>query len=59
MSKTLLKDSTIALRGAVNGAFANREPWQIVAVTTTTVLSIVWLWNVINQDESMMKFVIF
>lgn len=52
MSKTILKDSTLALRGAVNGAFANREPWQIAAITTTTVLGIVWIWNILNQDES-------
>lgn len=53
MSKQVLKDSAEALRVTVNGAFANREPWQIVAMTTTSVLSAVWLWNVINQDESL------
>ncbi|XP_063703316.1 sphingosine-1-phosphate lyase isoform X2 [Culicoides brevitarsis] len=52
MSKTIIRDSTLALRGAVNGAFANREPWQVAAITTTTVLSLVWLWSLINQDES-------
>lgn len=52
MSKSIVRDSTLALRGAVNGAFANREPWQIAAITTTTVLGIVWLWNILIQDES-------
>jgi sphinganine-1-phosphate aldolase len=41
------------LRAAVNGLFVNREPWQIVAITATTVLSTVWLWEIVNQDESM------
>lgn len=54
MSKALVKDSSQALRGAINGAFTNREPWQIVAITTTTVLSTIWLWNILfNQDESL------
>lgn len=54
MSKQLVKDSPQLLRSAINGAFANREPWQIVAITTTTFLSTVWLWNLfINQDESL------
>lgn len=53
MVKTVVKDSAEALRVAVNGAFANREAWQIVAITTTSVLSAVWVWNAIfNQDES-------
>jgi len=52
----MLRDSAQALRGTVNGAFVNREPWQIVAITSTTVLSAVWLWNLLlNQDESLFQ----
>jgi hypothetical protein len=41
-----------SIRGAVNGLFVNREPWQIVAITATTVLTTVWFLEIINQDES-------
>lgn len=54
MSKALIKDTAEALRVAINGSFGDREPWQIAAITTTSVLSAVWFWNVLwNQDESL------
>ncbi|XP_015178736.1 PREDICTED: sphingosine-1-phosphate lyase [Polistes dominula] len=41
------------LKEIVNHLFQNKEPWQIVTVTTTTVLGTVWIWNfVFCQDES-------
>ncbi|XP_055836776.1 sphingosine-1-phosphate lyase [Episyrphus balteatus] len=45
-------DSIKVLTGGINKTFNNREPWQIMVITATTVLSTVWLWNLINQDES-------
>lgn len=36
----------------INRLFANREPWQVATITATAVLSSVWLWSFINQDES-------
>lgn len=39
--------------GIVNNAFQNKEPWQIVTMTSTATLATVWLWNFIFcQDES-------
>lgn len=50
----LIRDSAEALRVSINGALVNREPWQVVAITTTSVLSAVWLWNLVfNQDENL------
>lgn len=46
------KDAFSFLTRHTNSVFKNREPWQIVAITATSVLSTVWLWNFINQDES-------
>lgn len=37
---------------SINRIFANREPWQVATITATAVLSSVWLWIFINQDES-------
>lgn len=37
----------------INDVFKEKEPWQIVTITTTTLLTSIWLWDVIFQDESM------
>lgn len=36
----------------INDIFQNKEPWQIVTITTTSTLAMVWLWNFVHQDES-------
>lgn len=36
----------------VNNVFQDKEPWQIVTMTTTATLATIWLWNFIFQDES-------
>lgn len=43
-----------SLKGFVNNSFQNKEPWQIVTITTTTVLGTVWIWNFVFQDESLL-----
>lgn len=48
----IAEECTKVLTKSINKACGNREPWQIVTITATTVLSAVWLWNLINQDES-------
>ncbi|XP_053964605.1 sphingosine-1-phosphate lyase [Anastrepha ludens] len=47
-------ECTRTLTGGVNRAFGNKEPWQVAAITATTVLGTVWLWAFINQDESIL-----
>lgn len=39
------------LSGAVNHLFRNKEPWQIVVITTGTVVSAIYLFDLLNQDE--------
>ncbi|KAJ8868903.1 hypothetical protein PR048_030444, partial [Dryococelus australis] len=34
-----------------NRYFMDKEPWQIVSITTTVVLSGVWLWGFVFQEE--------
>lgn len=44
------------MKGIVNNSFQNKEPWQIVSITATTVLGTVWIWNFIFcQDKSKNK----
>lgn len=43
------------LKQFINTQFQNKEPWQIVSITMTTVLTFVWLWDFLNQDESLMS----
>lgn len=40
-------------RSVINNGFAGKEPWQIVTVTTSTVLLTVWLWEFLQHNESM------
>ncbi|KAL9919581.1 sphingosine-1-phosphate lyase isoform 1-T4 [Glossina fuscipes fuscipes] len=42
----------IFITGNINRLFVNREPWQVATVTATVVLSVAWLWNFANQEES-------
>ncbi|KAH0560657.1 sphingosine-1-phosphate lyase [Cotesia glomerata] len=37
----------------INDSFKEKEPWQIVTITTGSVLGAVWVWNFCNQDESL------
>ncbi|XP_058797826.1 sphingosine-1-phosphate lyase [Phymastichus coffea] len=39
-------------KSAINETFKGKEPWQIVGMTSTTILASVWLYNFIFQDES-------
>ncbi|XP_063983868.1 sphingosine-1-phosphate lyase [Diachasmimorpha longicaudata] len=43
------------VKGFVNETFKDKEPWKIVAITTGSVLSAVWLWNFLDQDESVVE----
>ena len=38
-------------KSAINNIFNDKEPWQIVSITTFTVLSTVSIYNFINDDE--------
>ncbi|XP_049837080.1 sphingosine-1-phosphate lyase isoform X3 [Schistocerca gregaria] len=40
------------LKSFVNNSLSNKEPWQIVTMTTGAVLATVWFFDFINQDES-------
>lgn len=39
------------LASAINNLFKDKEPWQIVVVTTGTVVSTIYLFDLLNQDE--------
>nr|KAF7410921.1 hypothetical protein H0235_013528 [Vespula pensylvanica] len=44
------------MKGIVNNSFQNKEPWQIVSITATTVLGTVWIWNFIFcQDTTIIE----
>ena len=48
-------DGILAIQSGINKLFVNKEPWQIVVITTTSVLSAVWLYEFLNKDESLVK----
>ncbi|XP_018320081.1 sphingosine-1-phosphate lyase [Agrilus planipennis] len=43
------------VKTGINNAFVSKEPWQIVTITTSTVLLSVWLYEFIFQEESVME----
>ncbi|KAJ8920412.1 hypothetical protein NQ315_005278 [Exocentrus adspersus] len=52
----LLKHPLGALKHFINDSFKEKEPWQIVTITTTTVFLGVWLYEFIFlEDESVLQ----
>ncbi|XP_054273271.1 sphingosine-1-phosphate lyase-like [Macrosteles quadrilineatus] len=41
-----------ALKVFINSCAGQREPWEIVTITTTSVLAAVWFWQFVFQEES-------
>lgn len=41
------------VKNHVNIAFNGKEPWQIVSITTSSVLFLVWLYDFLDRDESL------
>lgn len=57
MDKLILDPLNVATR-QFNSLFVNKEPWQVATMTATTVLAAIWMWEFVNQDESMCQLVI-
>lgn len=47
-----VKSQIYGLKGFINEFFKEKEPWQIVAITTSTVLTITWIHECISQEKS-------
>ncbi|XP_076759122.1 sphingosine-1-phosphate lyase [Xylocopa sonorina] len=43
------------MKELLNNYFQGKEAWQIVTITSTTILTSVWLWNFIFQEESLVE----
>lgn len=45
-----------SVKGLINSTFKDKEPWQIVTITTGSVIGAVWVWNfAFNQDETLIE----
>nr|CAD7200204.1 unnamed protein product [Timema douglasi] len=55
MTGSLFKPGFEHFKIFVNGCLCDKEPWQIVTLTTTSVLAGVWLWGFIFQEESLLS----
>ncbi|KAF7274077.1 hypothetical protein GWI33_013237 [Rhynchophorus ferrugineus] len=42
------------LKEAINSAFSGKQPWQIVSFTTSAVLFVVWLYDFVDREESLL-----
>jgi len=52
---TIGDDCVKPVTGCINRAFGNKEPWQVAAITATTVLGGVWIWTELTKDESKLQ----
>lgn len=41
-----------AVTRQINALFANKEPWQVASITAISLMTTIWIWEQINQDES-------
>jgi len=48
----LVKNGILLSKNSVNNLFGQREPWQVATITASSVLTSIWLWNFLFQDES-------
>lgn len=48
----LLKIPLNQVKSGVNQIFIGKEPWQIVTITTSSVLLFTWLYGFLCDDES-------
>lgn len=51
----VVKSSLNELRVLVNARFASKEPWQIAAITATSLLSFMWLHDLLTADEGIFR----
>ncbi|KAL4091802.1 hypothetical protein QTP88_026433 [Uroleucon formosanum] len=49
----LVKNGILLSKNSVNNLFGQREPWQVASITASSVLTSIWLWNFLFQDESL------
>lgn len=40
------------VKSNINALFVKKEPWQIVGITTTSTLFVVWLYQFVTKEES-------
>ncbi|XP_030766091.1 sphingosine-1-phosphate lyase [Sitophilus oryzae] len=50
----LLKTPFNVVKHTLNNTFQDKEPWQIVSITTGGVLFLVWLHDFVDRDESLL-----
>jgi len=48
----LVKNGILLSKTSVNNLFGQCEPWQVASITASSVLTSIWLWNFLFQDES-------
>lgn len=47
----IIKSPFAILKAAINNGFKDKEPWQIVTVTTSTVLLTICMWETLHHEE--------
>lgn len=40
-----------AVTRQINALFGHREPWQVASITAISLMTSMWMWEQIKQDE--------
>ncbi|XP_050534627.1 sphingosine-1-phosphate lyase isoform X3 [Daktulosphaira vitifoliae] len=48
-----IKNGLFVTKNTINNMFGHCESWQVASITATSVLTSIWIWNFIIQDESL------
>jgi len=49
----LVDNSLFFTKKLVNNLFGQQcEPWKVASITASSVLTSIWIWNFVFQDES-------
>lgn len=53
----LVNNGLLFTKKSVNNLFGQRrEPWQVASITASSILTSIWIWNFVFQDESKFLF---
>lgn len=48
----LVINGFLLTKNSINNLFGQREPWQVASITASSLLTSIWIWNFVFQDES-------
>lgn len=54
----LMNNGLALTKNTVNSLFGHREPWQVASITASSLITSIWIWNFLFQDESKLTYLL-